>query len=211
MRRTTIIKALLRVAAVVALLTGLYFGAFLQEFATSASFEDACSKAGVSLPLAAPRIEVSTVALTLSVYDHDVLIKRYDIGLGKSRQPGVPKRTAKSTPLGEYKVIAKHIRQDPLWRGARFLVIDYPREKDIEVAWEQAILSEEDYDRCHVSLDRDEPLPHDLPIGGGIGIQGNYFVFSSAHFTDGSIGLSNSDIIGLFPHIPVGTPITITR
>jgi hypothetical protein len=195
----------------VAILTGLYFGAFLQEFATDTSFRDACVQAGVTLPLQNPRIEVNTTNLTLSVFEDDTLIKRYDVGLGESRQPGIANRSANSTPLGAYKIISRYIRSDTLRRGARFLVIDYPREKDIDVAFAQSVLTDSEYERCAVSLSRNEPLPHDLSVGGGIGICGNYFVFSSPHFTDGSIALSNSDIIGLYPHIPVGTPVIISH
>lgn len=205
-------KNLLRAFIAMSIFTLLFVGLFLQEWGfLGDGFARAAAEKGVTLPMDDPRIEVHIKKMTLSVYDGDKMVKRYDIASGKNDQPGILNREANSTPLGEFKIVAKKKREDLFSRGSRFFEIDFPNMENVEDAYEQGLLSDADYERCMTAQRTGEPIPRDLRIGGGIGIQGNFFAFMGRQFTDGSVALSNNNINEIFDHIPVGTPVIIRR
>jgi lipoprotein-anchoring transpeptidase ErfK/SrfK len=56
---------------------------------------------------------------------------------------------------------------------------------------------------------RGETPPCPPSLGGPFGIQGNFFTVSTKHCTDGAIAISNADVIELWRHAPVGTPVSV--
>ena len=177
--------------------------------------EDGLKKAarekGIDLPLEVPHILVDVSDKTLSVFAGEILVRRYDIATGSNPRTGVLKKGSGSTPLGEYKVVRKGIRESVFSRGSRFMEINFPAPDDIEKSWEQGYLNRTEYDRYYEALDSGNPIPADLPVSGPLGIQGNHFLFAGSESTDGSVALRNSDVIELFQYIPLGTPVVIRR
>ncbi len=204
------LKFLFKTALLFSFLGALFIVFFLQEIAFLGNgFEKAAREKGIVLPLKDPRIVVDVGGKTMMVYEGETLLRRYDIATGQSRRLGALDKDAASTPVGEYKVVRKAIRESMFLRGSRFLQIDYPSPEDADRAWDLGRLNRGQYDAIYQAHDYGKPPPDDTPIGGNLGIQGNYFTLMGDTFTDGSIALSNGDLVDIFDFIPVGTPVII--
>jgi hypothetical protein len=204
-----ILKKLVLVVLLVGAAGGILFAAaFLQEF-HGKDIESRLPGLGLKLPLKDPRIEISCFRFVLELYDGDTLIKRYEAGFGRAPVSGRIGKDVASTPQGEYRVIRKEIRTDILKRGSRFIVLDYPNTGDGQRAFEVGLISRAEFDEIK-QRDRDDAMPPlNTPLGGPMGIQGNFFFFRERHFTDGSVAISNGDINELFDYVAVGTPVII--
>lgn len=205
------LKRFFKLAVFGGVVYGLFVIVYLQEVTFGGGFEKDCADAGIILPLDEPRIEVDVSNYTMSLYDGERMVRRYDIAVGENRRLGILTKDAESTPLGEYRITRKAIREDIFRRGSRFFEIDFPSLEDIESAYEVGLIDAENYARCHRAFLAGDPLPNDLPIGDTLGIQGNHSVLAGNRSTDGSIALRNADINQIFEHIPVGTPVIIRQ
>jgi hypothetical protein len=185
-----------------------FAGGFLQEFHPH-DIDSRLPGLGLKLPLKDPHIEVSCYRFVLELYDGEILIKRYEAGFGRSPVSGRIGKDMASTPHGEYRIIRKDTRENILTRGSRFLLLDYPNSGDAQRALEANLVTRDEYQRI-VNADRnDERPPWDTPLGGPVGIQGNFFFFRERHYTDGSVAISNADLNELFDYVPIGTPVNI--
>jgi L,D-transpeptidase-like protein len=184
---------------------------FFQEWgADRDEIPKALHTAGLTLPLDDARIEISTAKHTLTLMAGDVVVKRYDIALGRNIQSGVIWKGAGSTPLGEFKIVEKVRRENVLQRGSRFLRIDFPRVEDLELAWERSRIGDEELDRLIDMVERGQPLGELEALETEIGIQGNWFHVRGFNVAaDGSVSLRNSDINELYEYVDVGTPVLI--
>lgn len=176
---------------------------FLQEGLPD-DLAKAAADAGVTLPLPEPRITVELLRGTLEVWSGDTMVKRYDVGWGRAHAAGAFGAGKCGTPVGEYHVVRKSVRKDVGAHGSRFIELDFPNADDLDIAWDRGLIS------------RADAIPPASPavraaLGGPLGIQGNFFFFSSRHCTDGSIAVTNASINEIHRHIPVGTPVTITE
>lgn len=187
----------------------LFVGGFLQEFSPD-DIPDAARAAGVVLPLDDPRIVVSLQKMTLTLFNGDTIVTRYNIGYGPGPSGRVTRREG-STPVGDFTIIRKEKREDLIGRGSRFLVFDFPTTEIADQSYEAGGLTDEQYMDILGAHRAGKMPPHDTPLGGPIGIQGNFFFFMDRRFTDGSIALSNGDINELYRYVTVGTPVTIER
>jgi hypothetical protein len=183
-------------------------GGVLQEYAPD-DVPEAAREAGVALPLADPNVYVSTRRGTLELRDGDVVVARYDCGFGASPVFGRIAADARSTPLGEYRIVAAERTREFGGRGARFLRLDWPNVDDAARALDLGVISRDDYDAIAAAATAGLPPPTDTPLGGPIGIQGGLFFFHARHATDGSVGLANADVVELFGYLPVGTRVEI--
>ena len=124
----------------------------------------------------------------LSAYQDGYRMAEYVVDLGSN--PFVPKtlRGDQATPEGKYEVVKKLAVSETRFHGA--FIINYPNAKD---------------HRAFRSLQRQSRQR--MKIGGDIAIQGG----GGQHkdWTRGSIALDNDAIDELFPHVVVGTPVTI--
>lgn len=203
------LRKLVYAALSIAFAVILFVAGFLQEF----SPDDVSGKLkslGLLSKFDDPRIEVSVNKMVLSLFDGETLVSRYDIGFGSGR-PGRSAVEERSTPYGEYRIVARQKRGAVFSRGSRFLIIDYPSMNDAANALGNGKLSQADYDRIARAHAVGERIPVDTPLKGPIGIHGNFFFFRDRRFTDGSVALSNSDLNELFEYVPVGTPVIITE
>ena len=131
------------------------------------------------------------------------------VGFGRSPVSGRIGKDIASTPQGEYRIIKKEIREDILNRGSRFLLLDYPNSGDAQRGRAGNLLTREEYERIVAAEREGEVPPYDTPLGGPLGIQGNFFFFRERHYTDGSVAISNADLNELYDYVPVGTPVFI--
>lgn len=184
------------------------FGGVLQEFSTD-DVPRLAAEQGLSIPLADPNVYVSTRRGVLELRDGDVVVQSYDCGFGSCAAFGARGAGLRSTPIGEYRVVAKSERRDVVERGARFLRLDYPNAEDARRALENGVLdratAESIFDAAAAGL----TPPADTPLGGPLGIQGNRFFFQPRHHTDGAISLANADVVELFKHLPEGARVVI--
>lgn len=201
-------KFILWFALPVAFLFSLVVAGFLQEWSPD-DLPEAARSAGVVLPLTDPKIIVRIQPMSLTLCDGDTVVKRYNIGYGRAPVGRISKRED-STPLGEFVITAKEKRKDVMGRGSRFLRFDFPTEEVANLAWESGFISDEDLDAILAAHAAGDEPPYDTPLGGPIGIQGNFFFFLERRFTDGSIALSNADINELYEHVETGTRVIIT-
>jgi hypothetical protein len=200
-------KAFVIGGSVAAFLTVLLVVGFLQEIHGD-DIPELARKQGLRTPLADPRIVVSIQRNTLTLYDGEVAVKRYNVASGHLSAGRVSDREG-STPLGEYAVIGKEIRKDVLNRGSRFLLLNFPTETDALRAYDLGLLTRDELDRVRRAELTGAVPPFDTVLGGPVGIQGNFFFFRESRFTDGNIALSNGEMNELFEHVPVGTPVVI--
>jgi hypothetical protein len=180
---------------------------FLQEFASD-TIPDAAKSQGLTLPLAEPWILVNLQRMSLHLLDGEIKVKSYDIGrgAGPTGRIGV---TGMGTPTGDFVISKKLRRENMLDRGSRFLMFEYPRAEDVERALEGGMIDSNDFDRLSEAIFAGREPPYDTPLGGPLGIQGNYFFFHSRNFTDGSVALANGDINELYNYVFPGMRVVI--
>ncbi len=206
------LKFLFKLSVGASIFTGLFVLLFLQEVAVFGDgFIRACGEKGISLPLQDPNILVDVSDSTLTIKDGEVVIRRYDVSTGSGKFLGALDKDGKATPLGEYRVTRKSVRESVLFHGSRFLQFNFPSEEDIENAWDQGLINRTEYERYYDAVANGSAIPTNLSISRELGIQGNYFAILGAKSTNGGIALSNGDINEIFEHIPVGTPVVIRR
>jgi hypothetical protein len=204
----SIFRRLLGVALVGAAGFVVFAAGLLQEFSGD-EIPKAAIDAGVSLPLSDPNVYVSTRRGVLELRDGDVVVKLYDCGFGRSSGFARLGRGEASTPLGEYKIVAKERRKDVANRGSRFLRFDYPTEDDLRRALFAGVVTDEELPFVRASIMEGGPPPPVAALGGPIGIQGGYYFFTARHFTDGSIALSNADVNELYDYLPEGCRVVV--
>ena len=200
-------KFVVWVALPMACLFTLVVAGFLQEFASD-DLPAAARDAGVAFPLKDPLVVVRIQPMTLALYDGETLAKRYNIGYGRGPIGRISERET-STPLGEFLIAGKEKRENVMGHGSRFLRFDFPTEEIAHRAWEAGTISDEECDAIIAAHAEGAEPPHDTPLGGPLGIQGNFFFFLERRFTDGSIALSNADINELYEHVEIGTRVII--
>ena len=187
--------------------TAIVIFALLQEVYND-DLPERAAAAGISLPLEDPIIEVSIQRGTLSLLEGDVMLKRWNIGQGRVTAGRRVNREG-STPIGEYRVVAKRMREDVLERGSRYLILDFPSDFDAQRALDLGAISYAEYLRIAAAAARDELPPTDSALGGPVCIQGNFFFFRNSRCTDGCIAMGNAEINQLYEYVPVGTPVII--
>lgn len=186
----------------------LITSAWLRENATD-TLPQAAAEAGVMVPLAEPRIVATVSRGLVELFDGETLVKRYPAGFGRAKVPGMLGVGRDSTPLGDYIISRVAVREEVLARGSRWLEIDFPSDDDAIRALDHGLIAQETYESIVMARRRGERPPCPPELGGPFGIQGNFFPVSTSNCTDGSIALSNADVIELWKHAPVGTVISI--
>ncbi|MEZ6194319.1 MAG: L,D-transpeptidase [Planctomycetota bacterium] len=184
---------------------------FLQEWGKNRDeIDNVAREKGLELPLQEPRILVDCGKKTLTLFDGDVALKRWDVALGRNQQNGVIWKGSGSTPLGEFRIIEKHERESVMSRGTRYLRINFPDVDALDQAWMRDRIDDETYEKWEDLIEKGEPLPPNPVFDEAVGIQGNWFHVRGFNVAgDGSISMRNSDVNELFEYVTVGTPVTI--
>ncbi len=144
----------------------------------------------------------------LSLYQDGILIKSFPCSLGWN--PELPKthQGDGATPEGLYYISAKR----PSKKYKFFLEISYPNLKDIQRAYWEGRISEEEYKQYYESILHNKHLPG--PLGNNIGIHGGGLFRKRKNglmrdWTHGCIALKDRDIKAVYKFSPLGTPVLI--
>ena len=132
--------------------------------------------------------------------------ERYDIRLGPSPQGHKVARGDNRTPEGAYRICT--VKPS---RFQSFLWLTYPNQGDAQEALEEGRLSEAQYRRIVQALDAGRCPPPDTPLGGLVGIHGDYERPARIYdWTEGCIALArNEDLLRLASLVRPGTPVVI--
>jgi murein L,D-transpeptidase YafK len=133
---------------------------------------------------------------TVNLYQYGRLTRSYPAVFG--RTPGRKMYEGdKRTPIGLYMIIDKDFHR----RWSRFMLLDYPTERDVRRYWENRVAGK-------------IPRLGDnyAGVGGAIGIHGTdkeAFNRTSINWTFGCISLFNKDVQELYQLVSVGTLVYI--
>ncbi|HOF18640.1 MAG TPA: L,D-transpeptidase [Phycisphaerae bacterium] len=155
-----------------------------------------------------PSVVVQKSTGRLLVYDGDELVKWYPVAVGAGK--GDKSREGdQCTPVGEFYICVKKTR--PETQYVRSMGLSYPNASDARDALRDGRITRAQHDAIVSAIARGEQPPWNTPLGGAIMIhgcrrdaQGNV-----RPGTQGCVAMEDDDVIELFPHLPVGTPVAI--
>lgn len=131
------------------------------------------------------------------LYEDTRLLKTYKVVFGNNDLGDKRMQGDRETPEGTFHIVDK--RDDHRWN--KFMLLDYPTSSD---------------EQRFQSLKARGRIPSSAKIGGGIGIHGVRPAVQSAidlkiNWTNGCIGMKNSDVDELYRIVQIGTPVVIRR
>jgi murein L,D-transpeptidase YafK len=149
-----------------------------------------------------PRIEIRKSERSLKVFDGELKVAAYRIGLG-SRPVGDKETEGDGrTPEGEFYIFVKNPRS----RFHLSLGISYPGSEDAQRGLDAGIISRAEYDEIVQAAEDRKMTPQKTALGGEIYIHGNG---SRTDWTEGCIALDDREMEELFEMIPAGTSVRI--
>lgn len=131
------------------------------------------------------------------LYEDTRLLKTYKVVFGNNDLGDKRMQGDRETPEGTFRIVDKH--DDHRWN--KFMLLNYPTPSD---------------EQRFKSLKARGRIPSSAKIGGGIGIHGVRPGVQSAidlkiNWTNGCIGMKNSDVDELYRIVQIGTPVVIRR
>lgn len=138
----------------------------------------------------------------LELYDGAKLVKTYPIGLGFAPVGDKEIEGDGKTPEGDFYLFVKN----PESKYHLSLGVSYPSSDDAGRGLEQKLISQSEHDEIVKSINKKGMPLQKTKLGGEIYIHGGG---SSSDWTDGCIGLTDSDITEIFNAVPVGITIRI--
>ncbi|HMS09945.1 MAG TPA: L,D-transpeptidase, partial [Pyrinomonadaceae bacterium] len=153
-------------------------------------------------PIAEPRIVIEKARRKLAVFDGELLVAEFGIGLGFAPEGDKATEGDGRTPEGEFYIFTKN----PESRFFLSLGISYPSREDAGRGLAEGLISEEEHQAIAEAIDEKRMPPQKTKLGGEIYIHGGG---DKSDWTEGCIALRNSEMRALFDAIPVGTPVTI--
>ena len=135
-------------------------------------------------------ILVDKLRRRLILYRSGRMVASYTAELGANGLRRKEHSGDRATPEGRYTVV--ELKQAPASRYNKAMLINYPNDDD----------------RMRFAIGRSRgTIPRRAAIGGLIEIHGDGG--EGRDWTDGCVALTNEDMDRLFPHVRVGTPVTI--
>lgn len=153
-------------------------------------------------PMAAPRMIIEKAKRRLAVFDGDIVVAEFSIGLGFAPDGDKAIEGDGRTPEGDFYVFTKN----PESRFFLSLGISYPSREDAERGLAEGLISEEEHRAIADAINEKRMPPQKTKLGGEIYIHGGG---EKSDWTEGCIALKNNEMQALFDAIPVGTPVTI--
>ncbi len=155
---------------------------------------------------------------SLSIYVHkaqhemvlqegDHVLRTFQVALGRNYAASKLYRGDGRTPEGRYYICEKH----PNRRFRRFLGISYPNIDDAERAYDEHLISADEWaDIFFATLQQSVP-PWSTALGGRVGIHGyGGREELPIDWTEGCIAVRDADIDYLYDVVPLGTPVIIS-
>ena len=140
-------------------------------------------------------IEVDTEARTLTVFDGDRPLQRFDnISVGRGGVAPIHYHGDGSTPLGSYRVM--RIRTPHVFGS--FYELDYPRPEHADQAYTDGRIDAATRDGILAAAQAGQLPPQRTALGGGIGIHGvghgSDRIHRDFNWTNGCVALSNAQL-----------------
>lgn len=141
----------------------------------------------------------------LECYADGALLLRCPIRVGENGDDGHKEIEGdKRTPIGSYYVCTR--KDEGETANTRFLGLSYPNIEDAQSGLDAKRIDQKTFDDIKEQIDGKMRPPWDTPLGGAIGIHGQY---DDREYTQGCIAISDENVIFLFPYVKLGTPVTI--
>jgi len=164
--------------------------------------EDIINCVPLSLPLVAPRVEISKRKRRLFLYSEEALVRMYKVALGFNPDADKKRQGDGCTPEGEFYICQKNDQSEYYLS----LGISYPNAEDAARGLREGIITQRQYEEILLALRFYEVPPWNTPLGGAIAIHG---CGSEEDWTLGCIALDNKNIEELYTIVPAGTPVLI--
>jgi len=148
------------------------------------------------------RIIVKKSQRILELWQGDLLIGSYSIGLGWEPVGHKQVEGDGRTPEGEYYVCLRNGNS----RFYKSLGVSYPNKTDAAAALEDGRIDQSTYNRIARAIDRGECPDWYTAMGGNILIHG---LGETSDWTAGCVGVDNDVMDILYDYCPIGTRITI--
>jgi len=148
------------------------------------------------------RIEIRKGERKLLLLSGEQLVKTFSVAFGST--PTGPKEAKGDgrTPEGDYFVCVKN----PESKYHLSLGLSYPNVRDAERGLAAGWITQAEHDAIVEAIHNGRIPPQDTALGGEIYIHGGG---TNGDWTQGCIGLADSDMTELFEMIPVGTLVSI--
>ena len=153
---------------------------------------------------AALTIQVHKTRHELLLQEGDKVLRTFQVALGRDHAASKLYRGDGRTPEGRYYICEKH----PNSRFRRFLGISYPNIDDAERAYDERLISADEWaDIFFANLQQTVP-PWSTALGGRVGIHGyGGREELPIDWTEGCIAVRDADIDYLYDVVPLGTPV----
>ncbi len=139
----------------------------------------------------------------LTVYDGGRRVKRYRAITGAKQGDKLIEGDRK-TPEGKFYICVR--KTSPATPYVRSMGLSYPNVSDARRGLAAGIINSRQCERIKYDISRKRQPSWKTKLGGEIMIHGKR---GNRTGTLGCIALSNSDVIELYPHLPLGTPVEI--
>jgi len=176
----------------------------IAKIAVHITEEDIINCVPLTLPLFAPRVEISKGKRRLFLYSEGALVRMYKVALGFNPGPDKKRQGDGCTPEGEFYICQKNDQSEYYLS----LGISYPNAEDASRGLREGIITQGQYEEIMLALRFYEAPPWNTPLGGAIAIHG---CGSKGDWTLGCIALDNDNIEELYTIVPSGTPVLIYR
>ncbi len=155
-------------------------------------------------------VEVDTAARTLTVFEGDRPLQRFDnISVGRGGVAPIHYHGDGSTPLGSYRIM--RIRTPHVFSS--FYELDFPLPEHAEQAFSDGRIDAATRDEILLAAQAGRMPPQHTALGGGIGIhgigQGSYRIHRDFNWTNGCVALSNAQLRQFAQWVRVGMRVVI--
>jgi len=149
-----------------------------------------------------PRLVVKKAERILELWDDDILLATYSIGLGWEPEGDKEMEGDGRTPEGEYYICSRN-DQSHYYLS---LGVSYPNAEDAQRGLDAGRIDRDTYDEIVSAISRGRRPPWNTDMGGEIMIHG---MGGDRDWTAGCIAVDNDVMDILWDNCPTGTPLTI--
>jgi murein L,D-transpeptidase YafK len=144
----------------------------------------------------------------LSIYSENILLKNYKIGLGSDPKGPKTAEGDKKTPEGTYYVDQKTDSNLPKRLGSGWIRISYPNNNDALRGLKLKIIDQSIVKAVSEAINKREIPPQESRLGGGVGLHGAG-PSPMRDFTRGCVGMTDKDIVELYPYVSINSTVII--
>lgn len=173
--------------------------------------EDAMIEKGIP-EITNPNILIDRETYSLKLFEDTVFVKNYRVSFGRNVHHEKKAAGDEATPVGEYKICSIEKPHE----FSIYFRLNYPNLDDASHALRKGWISQKDFDQIKFEFYYENCTKYNKVLGGDIGIHGIgrlNFIFKNLPFvynwTNGSIAMSDEDILELYSVVKEGTKVVI--